>query len=171
VLGLSWWDWLAGPSVALSAIMMQVIWTTAGTFMLMFLAALQDLPSDVEEAAMVDGATRWSVFRYVTVPHLRPTIILVLTLGVIGTWQVFDQMYVMTQGGPAKTTLTPAYLSYQAAFNQQHWGQGAAIAFLLFALILVLTSIQRWFLRDKDAAAQKKALRQQRRRTRQGAAA
>ena len=130
VLGLSWWDWLAGPSVALSAIMMQVIWTTAGTFMLMFLAGLQDLPSDVEEAAMVDGASKWSVFRYVTVPHLRPTFILVLTLGLIGTWQVFDQMYVMTQGGPAKTTLTPAYLSYQAAFNQQHWGQGAAIAFI-----------------------------------------
>ena len=171
VLGLSWWDWLAGPSVALSAIMMQVVWTTAGTFMLMFLAALQDLPADVEEAAMVDGATKSNVFRYVTVPHLRPTILLVVTLGVIGTWQVFDQMYVMTQGGPAKTTLTPAYLSYQAAFNQQHWGQGAAIAFLLFALILVLTSAQRWFLRDKDEWARKQALRRQRRRQREEAAA
>ena len=61
-----------------------------------------------------------------------------LTLGVIGTWQVFDQMYVMTHGGPAKTTLTPAYLSYQAAFAQRHWGQGAAIAFILFALIFFL---------------------------------
>jgi multiple sugar transport system permease protein len=171
VLGLSWWDWLAGPSVALSAIMMQVVWTTAGTFMLMFLAALQVLPADVEEAAMVDGATKSNVFRYVTVPHLRPTILLVVTLGVIGTWQVFDQMYVMTQGGPAKTTLTPAYLSYQAAFNQQHWGQGAAIAFLLFALILVLTSAQRWFLRDKDEWARKQALRRQRRRQREEAAA
>jgi multiple sugar transport system permease protein len=139
--------------------------------MLMFLAALQDLPADVEEAAMVDGATKSNVFRYVTVPHLRPTILLVVTLGVIGTWQVFDQMYVMTQGGPAKTTLTPAYLSYQAAFNQQHWGQGAAIAFLLFALILVLTSAQRWFLRDKDEWARKQALRRQRRRQREEAAA
>ena len=111
------------------------------------------------------------VFRYVTVPHLRPTIILVLTLGVIGTWQVFDQMYVMTQGGPAKTTLTPAYLSYQAAFNQQHWGQAAAIAFLLFALILVLTTAQRWFLRDKDEWAAKKAVRDQRRRRREETAA
>ena len=113
---------------------------------------------------MVDGASKWNVFRYVTVPHLRPTFILVLTLGVIGTWQVFDQMYIMTDGGPAKTTLTPAFLSYEAAFKQQHWGQGAAIAFLLFALILVLTTIQRWFLRDKDAWARKKALREQRRR-------
>ena len=162
VAGLSLWEWFAGPSVAMSAIMLQVIWTTAGTFMLMFIAGLQDLSTEVEEAAMVDGATRRGVFRYVVVPHLRPTILLVLTLGIIGTWQVFDQMYVMTQGGPAKTTLTPAYLSYQSAFNQQRWGQGAAIAFILFVLIFALTSIQRYVLRDKDAAAERKAAKRQR---------
>jgi multiple sugar transport system permease protein len=169
VLGLSLWEWVKGPSVALSAIMMQVIWTTAGTFMLMFLAALQDLPSEVEEAARVDGANKWGVFRHVTVPHLRPTILLVLTLGIIGTWQVFDQIYVMTDGGPAKTTLTPAYLSYQAAFVQQEWGQGAAIAFILFALIFVLTSVQRFVLRDRDRTAPRKADRIKRRATREGA--
>ena len=161
VAGLSLWQWLSGPSVAMSAIMLQVIWTTAGTFMLMFIAALQDLPGDVEEAARVDGAGPWNVFRYVVLPHLRPAMLLVLTLGVIGTWQVFDQMYVMTKGGPSKTTLTPAFLSYQAAFTQNQWGQGAAIAFLLFALIFVLTSLQRFLLRDKDAAADRKALRRQ----------
>jgi multiple sugar transport system permease protein len=166
VMGLSFWEWFAGPSVALSAIMMQVIWTTAGTFMLMFLAGLQDLPMEVEEAAMVDGANRWQRFMNVTVPHLRPTILLVVTLGFIGTWQVFDQMYVMTQGGPAKTTLTPAYLSYQAAFTNSQWGQGAAIAFILFALIFVLTTAQRWLMRDKDEAARAKAERKQRRRSR-----
>ncbi|MGL5809004.1 MAG: carbohydrate ABC transporter permease [Nocardioides sp.] len=162
VMGLSWWEWVKGPSVAMSAIMIQVIWTTAGTFMLMFIAALQDLPSEVEEAAMVDGATKRNVFRYVTLPHLRPTIILVLTLGLIGTWQVFDQMYVMTDGGPAKTTLTPAYLSYQTALGQRQWGQGAAMAFLLFALIFVLTSIQRFVLRDRDEAKRKRDERRQR---------
>ncbi len=171
VLSLSLWEWLSGPSVAMSAIMLQVVWTTAGTFMLMFIAGLQDLPAEVEEAAMVDGANRWQRFRAVTLPHLRPTILLVVTLGVIGTWQVFDQMYVMTQGGPAKTTLTPAYLSYTAAFNQNQWGQGAAMAFLLFLLIFVLTSIQRWWLRDKDLAAQRKAERAQRRAARKGVAA
>ena len=166
IAGLSVWEWIKGPSVALSAIMAQVIWTTAGTFMLMFLASLQDLSTEVEEAALVDGATRWSVFRYVTIPHLRPTLLLVLTLGVIGTWQVFDQMYVMTQGGPAKTTLTPAYLSYSAAFDQRQWGQGAAIAFILFALIFVLTTIQRYLLRDRDVARRKRDERAQRRRQR-----
>lgn len=168
VMSLSLWEWFKGPSVALSAIMLQVIWTTAGTFMLMFLAALQDLPAEVEEAAMVDGANAWQRFRNVTVPHLRPTILLVVTLGVIGTWQVFDQMYVMTQGGPAKTTLTPAYLSYQSAFGQQQWGRGAAMAFLLFILIFLLTSLQRFVLRDKDEAATKKAQRTQERRARKG---
>lgn len=171
VMSLSLWEWFKGPSVALSAIMLQVIWTTAGTFMLMFIAALQDLPSEVEEAAMVDGANAWQRFRNVTVPHLRPTILLVVTLGVIGTWQVFDQMYVMTSGGPAKTTLTPAYLSYSAAFDRQQWGQGAAMAFLLFLLIFVLTSAQRYVLRDKDEAAKKKAERAQRRANRKGVAA
>ncbi len=166
VLSLSLWEWFAGPSVALAAIMLQVIWTTAGTFMLMFLAALQDLPTEVEEAAMVDGANRWQRFMNVTVPHLRPTILLVATLGFIGTWQVFDQMYVMTQGGPAKTTLTPAYLSYQAAFTNGDWGEGAAIAFILFALIFVLTTAQRYLLRDKDEAQRAKDERQQHRRQR-----
>ena len=166
-MSLSLWEWLSGPSVALTAIMLQVVWTTAGTFMLMFLAGLQDLPTEVEEAAMVDGANRWQRFRNVTVPHLRPTILLVITLGIIGTWQVFDQMYVMTQGGPAKTTLTPAYLSYTAAFRQQQWGQGAAMAFLLFVLIFVLTTFQRFVLRDKDEASQRKAERAQRRAARQ----
>ena len=99
---------------------------------------------------MVDGATKWERFRHVTLPHLRPTMLLVITLGIIGTWQVFDQMYVMTQGGPAKTTLTPAYLSYSTAFNGNNWGQGAAIAFLLFVFIFTLTTLQRIVLRDRD---------------------
>ena len=163
VMNLSLWEWIKGPSVALSAIMFQVIWTTAGTFMLMFLAALQDLPTEVEEAAMVDGANARQRFWNVTIPHLRPTILLVVTLGVIGTWQVFDQMYVMGQGAPAKTTLTPAFLSYKAAFGNQKWGQGAAMAFLLFLLIFLMTQAQRWLLRDKDEAALKKAKRAARR--------
>ena len=74
---------------------------------------------------------------------------LVLTLGLIGSWQVFDQIYVGTQGGPAKTTLTPAYLSYTTAFHNHEWGHGAAIAFVLFAIIVVLTLVQRALLRSK----------------------
>lgn len=166
VLGLSLWEWFKGPSIALSAIMLQVVWTTSGMFMLMFLAALQDLPTELEEAAMVDGANRWQRFWHVTIPHLRPTIFLVVTLGVIGTWQVFDQMYVMTQGGPAKTTLTPAFLSYRTSFIGNKWGQGAAMAFLLFLLIFVLTMIQRYVMRDRDEARARRLARRRRRQQR-----
>ncbi|SEH02086.1 multiple sugar transport system permease protein [Nonomuraea solani] len=150
--GLSWWEWLSGPSVAMTTIIMLVVWTTSGTFMLMFLAALQDVPVSLEEAAMLDGAGRWNVFRHVTLPLLRPTMFLVLTLGLIATWQVFDQVYVMSQGNPAKTTLTPAFLSYQTAFRNFEYGSGTAISFVLFAIIVLLTLVQRWVMRERRPA-------------------
>lgn len=166
---LTLWDWLAGPSVAMCAIVFLVVWTTAGTFMLMFLAALQDIPVEVEEAAEIDGAGRWQRFRYVTLPMLKPTLFLVLTLGLIGTWQVFDQIYVMSQGAPGKTTLTPAYLSYRTSFNEFNWGQGAAMAFILFTIIVALTLLQRYALRDKDDARARAAQRRAARSARSGA--
>ncbi|WP_253908081.1 sugar ABC transporter permease [Arthrobacter sp. H20] len=149
-LGISSWEWLAGPSVAMSAFVLMAIFTTSGTFMLLFIAALQNISGEVQEAAMVDGASGWQRFWQVTLPMLRPTLFTVLTLGLIGTWQVFDQIYVGTQGGPAKTTLTPAYLSFNSAFNNQNWGEGAAIAFILFGIIVVLTLLQRYALRERD---------------------
>jgi multiple sugar transport system permease protein len=137
---LSWWDWLSGPSIALTVIIILVIWTTSGTFMLMFLAGLQNINEEVLEASEVDGATSWQRFRMVTLPMLRPTLILVLTLGLISTWQVFDQIY-LTGNNPA--TITPAYLSYNQSFQNSAFGIGAAIAFLLFALIILLAALQR----------------------------
>lgn len=151
-LGNSWWEWLAGPSVAMSAFVIMAVFTTSGTFMLLFIAALQNLGGDVQEAAMMDGANGWQRFWRVTLPQLKPTLFTVLTLGLIGCWQVFDQIYTGTQGGPGKTTLTPAYLSYQAAFTDQQWGQGAAIAFILFVIIVVFTLLQRWVLRDRPVS-------------------
>ncbi|MFF5171125.1 carbohydrate ABC transporter permease [Micromonospora sp. NPDC000089] len=151
--GLSWWDWLSGPSVAMITIISLVIWTTSGTFMLMYLAALQNVPEVLDEASSLDGASRWQRFRYVTLPLLKPTTFLVLTLGLIGSWQVFDQVYVMSQGAPAKTTLTPAYLSYRTAFREFDYGSGAAISFVLFLIIIVLTLVQRRVMADRDGAA------------------
>lgn len=170
-LGLAWWDWLSGPSVALLAVVLLVVWTTAGTFMLMFLAALQDIPIEVEEAALLDGAGPWQKFRHVTLPQLRPVLFLVLTLGLIGTWQVFDQVYLLGGGNPAKTTLTPAYLSYTSGFRDFNYGNGAAIAFMLFLIILVMTGIQRFVLRDKDAARERRATARQVAASRSGAGA
>ncbi|HEX5406650.1 MAG TPA: sugar ABC transporter permease [Pseudonocardiaceae bacterium] len=163
LLGLSWWDWLSGPSVAMCAIIALVVWTTSGTFMLLFLAALQDLPADVEESSLLDGANRWQRLRYVTLPQLRPTMFLVITLGLIGSWQVFDQIFILSQGGPDKTTLSPAYLSYTTGFGDQNYPAGAAMSFVLFAIIVLMTAVQRWLLRDSDAARERKAQRALRR--------
>ena len=160
VLGISGWDWLAGPSVAMSVFIIMAVFTTSGTFMLLFIAALQQISGEVEEAAIMDGANGWQRFSRVTVPMLKPTIFTVVTLGLIGTWQVFDQIYTGTQGGPAKTTLTPAYLSYTASFESQKWGRGAAIAFILFAIIVAMTIIQRIILADRDVYQEKKRAKQ-----------
>ncbi|AOX65451.1 ABC transporter permease [Curtobacterium sp. MCBA15_013] len=152
MLGISWWEWLAGPSVAMTAFILLAVFTTSGTFMLLFIAALQNLSPEVDEAAMIDGAGSWTRFWRVTLPQLRPTLFTVLTLGLIGTWQVFDQIYTGTKGAPANTTLTPAFLSYTSAFQSQQWGVGAAIAFILFGIIVVFTLLQRWALRDRPVS-------------------
>jgi multiple sugar transport system permease protein len=159
-LGVSWWNWLGGPSVAMSAFIIMAVFTTSGTFMLLFIAALQNLSGDVTEAAIMDGANGWQRFWQVTLPQLRPTLFTVLTLGLIGCWQVFDQIYTGTQGAPGKTTLTPAYLSYQSSFVNQEWGQGAAIAFILFVIIVVLTLLQRWVLRERKVSRRRMRLYQ-----------
>jgi multiple sugar transport system permease protein len=159
LLGISWWQWLSGPSFAMSAFILMAIFTTSGTFMLLFIAALQSIGPEIHEAAMIDRANAWNRFWHVTLPMLKPTLFTVITLGLIGTWQVFDQIYTGTEGGPAKTTLTPAYLSFNAAFNQQDWGEGAAIAFILFAIIVVFTVLQRWVLRDREPGQRRRRSR------------
>lgn len=148
VLGRSIWEWISGPSVAMCVVIGLAIWTTTGTFMLLFLAALQDLPVEVDEAAMLDGVGPWQKLRHITLPMIKPTLFLVITLGLIGTWQVFDQIYVMGKGAPAGTTLTPAYLSYQESFRSLKYGTGAAMAFIVFVIIVLLTWFQRWLMSD-----------------------
>jgi multiple sugar transport system permease protein len=150
-LGVSYWDWLAGPSVALCVFIVMAVFTTSGTFMLLFLAALQNIDDSVNEAAELDGATEWRKFRYITVPMIRPTIFTIVTLGIIGTWQIFDQIYVGTKGSPLNTTLTPAFLSFNASFNSNEWGVGAALAFILFGIIVLFTILTRLATRDRDA--------------------
>lgn len=160
-LGISRFQWLSGPSVAMCALILMSIFTTSGTFMLLFIAALQNIGEETEEAALIDGAGTWARFRYVTLPLLRPTLYTVITLGLIGTWQLFDQVLVATQGGPAYTTTTPAFLAYNVAFGSSgNWGQGAAIAFILFGIIIVMTILQRLILGEADAT---KMSRKQRR--------
>lgn len=136
--------WLAGPSVALLSIMMMAIWTSMGSYMVIFLAGLQDIPADVYEAASLDGANARQQFFGITIPLLRPVIFFVVTLGFIGTFQVFDSIYIMAPGGaPAKTTLTLGYLVYQQGFQNFAMGYASAIAIVLFAIILAIYFVQR----------------------------
>ncbi len=143
VAGLRIWDWISGPSTTLLTIMILNTWTTIGSMMVIYLAALQNIPTQVYEAAVVDGASAWDIFRRITVPLLRPTTYFIVTLGLIGCFQVFDQIFVISSGGPAKTTLTIAYLVYSNGFKNSAMGTATATAILLFIIIFVFTMLQR----------------------------
>ena len=143
--------WLEGPSVAMLSIMMLNVWTTTGTIMVIFLAGLQNLPGDVYEAAALDGANRFRQFKDITVPLLKPIIGFAVTIGLIGTFQVFDQIWVMSEGGPQKTTTTIAYLIYLEGFKQgRGLGYACAIAIVLLGVIMSLYLIQRQFTTESD---------------------
>src|SRR5688572_2209074 len=141
--------YLRGPSIAWMAIMFQNIFTTAPTFMIMFLAALQDINPTLYEAASIDGANGWHRFWKITIPLLRPIILLVVVLGTIGTLQVFDQVYLATQGGPLGTSLTPVFIVYKQALGTEgpiQMGYASALAFILAVLIFFFTFLQRRFI-------------------------
>src|SRR5205085_8613946 len=112
------------------------------TFMLYFLAGLQDISEDVYEAASIDGSDGLHRFFKITVPMLQPIIFLVVVLGTIGTLQMFDQAYIMTAGGPLNQTTTINFLIYQSSFQNFDMAYGAAMSFLLFILILGLVLVQ-----------------------------
>ena len=140
--------WLTDASAhtALPALMLLNIMTTAPTFMLYFLAALQDIPEEVYEAASLDGSVGAHRFFRITVPMLRPIIFLVVVLGTIGTLQVFDQAYIMTNGGPLNQTTTINLLIYRSAFTDYSFAYAAAMSGILFVLIIALYLVQQRFL-------------------------
>jgi len=144
-LGLPTYNWLGNPNVALKGIMIMNIWSTAPFFMVIYLAALQDIPPSLYEAAELDGASTWNQFRHITVPMLKPVTFFVVATGLIGTFQLFDQSYIFSNGsgGPNNATLSVVLLIYQYVFRDLQMGYAAAIAFLLATVIIVLTLIQR----------------------------
>ena len=141
-IGIAPIDWLGNPSTALPAILLFVAWKSFGYNMIIFLAALQAVPRDLEDAARVDGANAWMRFRHVTLPAIAPTVLLVAILTVAGMFQLFAEPYVMTQGGPARSTVTVLYFMFEEGFKWWNLGSGAAVAFILFLCILVVTLIQ-----------------------------
>ena len=150
-LGIAPVDWLGNPRTALPAILLFVAWKSFGYNMIIFLAALQTVNKDLMDAARVDGAGAWMRFRHVVLPAIAPTVLLVGILTVAGMFQLFAEPYVMTQGGPAKSTVTVLYFMFEEGFKWWNLGSGAAVAFILFLCIFATTLVQMKFARRAGA--------------------
>ncbi len=149
LLGLPKVDWLGDPHWAMPAIVLMSVWKNFGYNMLIFIAGLQSIPEELYEAAHLDGAGGWARFRHVTLPSLGPTFLFVGVMTMIGNFQLFAEPYVMTQGGPMGATRTVVMLMYEEGFRWWRMGMGAAIAFLLFVIMLLATVIQMRLQRER----------------------
>ena len=141
-LGIAGPGWLTDPKWALPSVILLSIWKNLGYNMVIFLAGLQDIPRDVYESADIDGATPLQKFGYITLPLLKAPMGFAAIMSVIKSMQVFGQIYVMTGGGPANSTMVMVYYLYQQAFEFYRLGYASAVAWVLFAVILVVTLIQ-----------------------------
>ena len=135
-------DWLGDPHWALTSILVLAVWKNFGYNLLIFVAGLQNVPRELHEAAELDGANGWQRFRSVTLPELAPVFLFVSVTTMINYFQLFAEPYVMTQGGPLKSTTSLVLLMYEQGFRWWRLGYAAALAFLLFAVILIATSVQ-----------------------------
>ena len=146
-IGLPAVDWLGNPATSIPAILMFVVWKTFGYNMLIFLAVLQTVPDDLYEAARIDGAGPLKQFQHVTLPAIAPTLLLVSIISIAGFFQLFAEPYVMTQGGPAQSTVTVLYFMYEEGFKWWNLGSASAVAFILFLCIFAVTMVQLWVAR------------------------
>lgn len=134
--------WLADAHWAMPAVIIMSIWKGLGINMVLYLAALQGIPRHLYEAARIDGATKWQEIWHITIPMVSPTTLFILIMSIIGSFQVFDQAYIMTRGGPAGATTTIVYYIYKNAFEFFRLGYASSLAWSLFAIILVFTILQ-----------------------------
>jgi raffinose/stachyose/melibiose transport system permease protein len=131
-------DWLGDPDIALYSVLVAYVWQSTGVAMVLFLAGLQNVPAELKEAARVDGANHWRIFRAVTFPALMPTFVVVTVLSIISSLKVFDLVYGMTGGGPAQSTQVLALWSYTQSFRLHDYGNGMAVAMVLLVVTLVV---------------------------------
>ena len=146
-------DWLNDPTWAMGAVIMVSVWQGVGFQMVILLAALQDVPAELYEAASIDGANSWEQFRHVTVPGIRNALIFVITVTTIFALRLYDQVVLMPRspGGPLDSTRTTMLHMVDTGFNRQAIGRGSAIAVVFFVIVLVITLLQRRFLREEEA--------------------
>lgn len=141
-IGIHGIDWLGNPKWAMPAIILMAIWKNFGYNMIIFIAGLQNIPEDLYEAASLEGASAWNQFKNITLPMLAPTTLFVGIITMIGYFQLFAEPYIMTQGGPLNSTLSIVLYMYQEGFRWWNMGYSAALAFILFFIILVVSLIQ-----------------------------
>jgi len=151
VFGIGPVDWLGDPRWAMPAIILLAVWKNFGYHMLIFIAGLQAIPEELYEAAYLDGAGPWRRFRHVTLPMLGPTLAFVGLITMIGFFQLFAEPYVMTQGGPLRSTTSLVLLMYEEGFRWWRMGYAAAVAFVLFLVILAVMLLQRRIRREEVA--------------------
>jgi multiple sugar transport system permease protein len=142
--------WLADKNLAMPSVILMTVWTSVGFSMVVYLAGLQAIPEELYEAARVDGAGAWARFRHITLPMLAPTTVFLGVMGIIGSFQVFTQIFVMTSGGPVDRTTTMVYYIYESAFKFYEMGYASTLAFGLFALLFVFTLLQLRLYRKAD---------------------
>jgi ABC-type sugar transport system permease subunit len=147
-IGIPGVTWLASPHTALPSIMLVDVWKWAGYHLVLFLAGLQTIRPELKEAAKVDGAGAWAGFWHVTLPALRPMLVLNMIIALAGALNVFDLVYVMTKGGPYHSTDTIMTYMYDQAFNQNKYGYASAVACLLFVVVALITLLQARMLRS-----------------------
>ncbi|MDQ0825620.1 multiple sugar transport system permease protein [Arthrobacter sp. B2I5] len=143
-------DWLGDPNTAMPAIIILSIWQAAGFHMIIWLAGLQGISGELYEAAQLDGTSRWQQFRYVTWPglfHTRSLVLVTITIQALG---LFDQISVMTQGGPMDSTTTIVYEAVRSGYRQQETSYASAISLVFFVLVLIVSAVQRYLTREKD---------------------
>jgi multiple sugar transport system permease protein len=152
LVGLGPIDWMGDPHWAMPAIIVLAVWKNFGYNMIILLAALQSIPDDLYEAARIDGASSWQLFRHITLPGLKPVLLLVSVLTMTGYFQLFAEPYVMTEGGPLQSTLSVLYFMYEEGFKWWNLGRSSAVAFLLFVLIFAVTAVQFRLGRERVSA-------------------
>ena len=150
LLGLGKVNWLGKSATAMLVICIVAVWKNVGYFMVIFYAAIMDVPNTLHEAARVDGASPIQRFFNITMPSIRPVLYLVITLSTIWAFQVFDITMVMTKGGPGVATMSPVLLVYNYAFVDHRMGYASAIACLLAVVIFVISMLQKLVFREED---------------------
>lgn len=144
-LGLGRHAWLAEPNLVMPSIMLMSIWKTIGYNMVIYVAGLKAVPQSYYEAAEMDGATKLQTFWYVTLPQVRPITFFLIIMGVINSFQVFDQVYVMSMGQIKDSTNVLVFYLYHKAWNELNLGYASAIGYYIFAIIMVFTALQFWW--------------------------